>query len=81
MENVICHVNTRKCRSVTENFEAGHSKWRSRNRTDETAFSYCSREDKGFVPIVFVCTLGAILVLVCLLSDSIIYLDSIFVYF
>ena len=40
------------CRFFTEDIEAGHSKWRSRHRTDEIAFSYCSRGDKGFVPSI-----------------------------
>ena len=33
-----------------KDIEAGHSKWRFRNCTDETAFSYCSKKDKRFVP-------------------------------
>ena len=39
---------SRKCPSFTEDIEAGHSKWRSRSRTDETAFSYRSREKIRF---------------------------------
>ena len=59
------------CRSFTKDIEAGHSKWQSGDRTDETAFLNAREYVKALYPIFF-CILVALFV--CIFS--IIHLDS-----